>query len=76
MAGGRGRNMDSLINTRTLAKICGVSRQAVVYRCKTRALPHINLEGNYFFNQKQIDYALKFDWSRQKKKTKQRDLLK
>ncbi len=76
MAGGRGRNTDSLINTRTLSKICGVSRQAIVYRCQRGTLPHISLEGNYLFNSGQVDYALKLDWAKKKSKTKQQELLK
>ena len=72
-----GRNMDELVNARTLAKMIGVTRQAVRYRCMTNSLPHIKLEGVLLFNKKHVDFALhKAEWGRTKRKSKQREFLK
>ena len=72
-----GIDMDELINARTLAKMIGVTRQAIHHRCLKNSLPHIKLEGVLFFNKAQIDFALhKVEWRRTKRKNKQRELLK
>ena len=72
-----GRNMDELINARTLAKMVGVSRQAIRHRCLNNSLPHIKLDGVLFFNKNHIDFALhKVEWRRIKRKSKQRELIK
>lgn len=72
----KGRMTDQLINARTLAKMLKVSRQAIHYRCKNGSLPHINLAGNYLFNEKQVNFAVNgIAWNSRKKKSRQQELI-
>ena len=73
----KGRDTDQLINVRTLAKMLKVSRQAIHYRCKKGSLPHINLAGNYLFNERQVNFAVNgIEWKSRKKKSPQQELIK
>ena len=71
-----GRNTEQLISAGGLAKMVGVSRQAIRHRCITNSLPHVRLDGMFFFNPQQVEYAVHQATWKKKRKSKQRELLK
>ena len=72
-----GRDTEQVINAKALAKMVGVTRQAIRYRCITNSLPHVRLDGMFFFNPQQVNYALhKIEWHKNRRKKKQQELLK